>query len=290
MLSGTRANLAIKIFGDDLQQLRDRASRQAAVQGIDGLVDLSVEQQTDIPTVRVQLRPRRAGTVWPAVRRRGGGARDGAGRPRGGTDSGRAGRRAAGHPVPAADEPDLEAIRHTPLRTATGGRVPVSAVADIREDRSPNFISRENVQRKITVTANVAGRDLGQRRRGCANAVGTRVTLPTGYRIEYSGQFESSEQAASLLFLAEHRRRRRDVLHAGDGVRIGGLAGLIMVNLPLALIGGIAGVFVSGGVLSIASIIGLIALLGIAARNGIMLVSHIEHLRHEEGVTDLRRR
>jgi len=144
------------------------------------------------------------------------------------------------------------------------------------------------VQRKITVTANVAGRDLGSVVQDVQNAVGTRVTLPTGYRIEYSGQFESSQQAASLLLWLSIAVVIAMFFILAGAFGSGGLAALIMVNLPLALIGGIAGVFVSGGVLSIASIIALIALLGIAARNGIMLVSHIEYLRHEEGVTDLR--
>jgi Cu/Ag efflux pump CusA len=166
--------------------------------------------------------------------------------------------------------------------------VPVSAVADVREDRSPNFISRENVQRKITVTANVAGRDLGGVVEDAQNAVGSRVTLPNGYRIEYSGQFESSRQAASLLLWLSIAVVIVMFFLLAAAFGSGSLAALIMVNLPLALIGGVAGVFVSGGVLSIASIIGLIALLGIAARNGIMLVSHIEYLRNEEGVTDLR--
>ena len=130
--------------------------------------------------------------------------------------------------------------------------------------------------------------DLGSVVEDVQNAVGTRVTLPTGYRIEYSGQFESSEQAASLLLWLSIAVVIAMFFILAAAFGSGGLAGLIMVNLPLALIGGIAGVFVSGGVLSIASIIGLIALLGIAARNGIMLVSHIEYLRHEEGVTDLR--
>ncbi len=164
----------------------------------------------------------------------------------------------------------------------------MSAVADVREDRSPNFISRENVQRKITVTANVAGRDLGGVVEDVQNAVGSRVTLPNGYRIEYSGQFESSQQAASLLLWLSIAVVIAMFFILAAAFGSSSLAALIMVNLPLALIGGVAGVFVSGGVLSIASIIGLIALLGIAARNGIMLVSHIEYLRHEERVEDLR--
>ncbi len=289
MLSGSRANLAIKIFGEDLQQLRVLGTQvQAAAQGIEGLVDLSVEQQTDIPTVRVNF-------DRPALGRHGlqaGTAAEALETALVGREVGQILEGQIAVPLviryPQADKPDLEAIRDTPLRTATGGRVPVSAVADVREDRSPNFISRENVQRKITVTANVAGRDLGSVVEDVQNAVRTRVTLPTGYRIEYSGQFESSEQAASLLLWLSVAVVIAMFFILAAAFGSGGLAGLIMVNLPLALIGGIAGVFVSGGVLSIASIIGLIALLGIAARNGIMLVSHIEYLRHEEGVTDLR--
>jgi CzcA family heavy metal efflux pump len=289
MLSGTRANLAIKIFGEDLQQLRDLGAQvQAAAQGIEGLVDLSVEQQTDIPTVRVNFdrtalgrHGLQAGTAAEALETA-----------LVGREVGQVLEGQIAVPLvmryPQADKPDLQAIRDTPLRTSTGGRVPVSAVADVREDRSPNFISRENVQRKITVTANVAGRDLGSVVEDVQNAVGTSVTLPAGYRIEYSGQFESSEQAASLLLWLSIAVVIAMFFILAAAFGSGGLAALIMVNLPLALIGGIAGVFVSGGVLSIASIIGLIALLGIAARNGIMLVSHIEYLRNEEGVTDLR--
>jgi CzcA family heavy metal efflux pump len=289
MLSGTRANIAIKIFGEDLQSLRDLgAAIQAAVQDVEGLVDLSVEQQTDIPTVRVNF--------------------DRAALGRYGLQSGVAAEaletalvgREVGQILvgqiavplviryPEADRPDMEAIRDTPLRTSSGGRVPVSAVADVREDRSPNFISRENVQRKITVTANVSGRDLGSVVEDVQKAVAARVQLPGGYRVEYSGQFESSQQAASLLLWLSIAVVIAMFFILAAAFASSSLAALIMVNLPLALIGGIAGVFVSGGVLSIASIIGLIALLGIAARNGIMLVSHIEYLRHEEGVTDLR--
>jgi CzcA family heavy metal efflux pump len=289
MLSGSRANLAIKIFGEDLQQLRDLGGQvQAAVQGIEGLVDLSVEQQTDIPTIRVNFDRVALGRYGLQS----GAAAEALETALVGREVGQILDGQIAVPLviryPHADKPDLEAIRDTPLRTSSGGRVPVSAVADVREDRSPNFISRENVQRKITVTANVAGRDLGSVVEDAQNAVGSRVTLPSGYRIEYSGQFESSQQAASLLLWLSIAVVIAMFFILAAAFGSSSLAALIMVNLPLALIGGIAGVFISGGVLSIASIIGLIALLGIAARNGIMLVSHIEYLRHEEGVTDLR--
>jgi CzcA family heavy metal efflux pump len=289
MLSGTRANIAIKIFGEELPVLRDLGAQvQKAAQRVEGLVDLSVEQQTDIPTVRVTFDRAALGRY---------GLQSGAAAEA--LETALVGRQVGqildgqiAVPLviryPQADRPDLEAIRDTPLRTSSGGRVPVSAVADVREDRSPNFISRENVQRKITVTANVAGRDLGSVVADVQAAVASRVKLPSGYRVEYSGQFESSEQAASLLLWLSIGVIVAMFFILAAAFGSGGLAGLIMVNLPLALIGGIAGVFASGGVLSVASIIGLIALLGIAARNGIMLVSHIEYLRHEEGVTDVR--
>jgi CzcA family heavy metal efflux pump len=289
MLSGTRANIAIKIFGEDLQTLREiGAAIQAAVQDVEGLVDLSVEQQTDIPTVRVNFDRAALGRY---------GLQSGAAAEA--LETALAGREVGQVLVgqiavplviryPEADRPDLQAIRDTPLRTSSGGRVPVSAVADVREDRSPNFISRENVQRKITVTANVSGRDLGGVVEDVQTAVAARVQLPGGYRVEYSGQFESSQQAASLLLWLSIAVVIAMFFILAAAFSSSSLAALIMVNLPLALIGGFAGVFVSGGVLSIASIIGLIALLGIAARNGIMLVSHIEYLRREEGVTDLR--
>jgi CzcA family heavy metal efflux pump len=289
MLSGTRANLAIKIFGEDLQQLRDIGTQvQTAIQDVEGLVDLSVEQQTDIPTVRVNFDRLALGRYGLQS----GIAAEALETALVGREVGQILDGQIAVPLvvryPVADKPDLEAIRDTPLRTSTGGRVPVSAVADVREDRSPNFISRENVQRKITVTANVAGRDLGSVVEDVQTTIGSTVKLPTGYRIEYSGQFESSEQASTLLLWLSIAVVIAMFFILSAAFASSGLAALIMVNLPLALIGGVAGVFISGGVLSIASIIGLIALLGIAARNGIMLVSHIEYLRHEEGVTDLR--
>jgi Cu/Ag efflux pump CusA len=150
------------------------------------------------------------------------------------------------------------------------------------------MILRENVQRRIVVSSNVAGRDLGSVVNDIRAAVSASVPMPDGYRIEYGGQFESQQSAsrrllalgavviaALFMVLMLAFGRARDAL-------------LIMLNLPLALIGGVAGVFLAGGVLSVASMIGFITLFGIATRNGIMLVSHIRHLIDEEGVRDFR--
>ncbi|HUF23757.1 MAG TPA: efflux RND transporter permease subunit [Vicinamibacterales bacterium] len=289
MLSGTRANVAIKIFGDDLHGLRALGERvQAAVEDVEGLVDLSVEQQTDIPAVRVQFD--RAALARHGMQA--GLAAEALETALVGREVGQVLDQQVAVPLvlryPQADVPDLAAIRRTPLPTASGGQVPVEAVADVIIDRSPNFISRENAQRKITVTGNVAGRDLGSVVDDARRAVAERVEAPAGYRIEFSGQFESSEQASSRLLWLSVGVIIAMFFMLAAAFKSSPLAALIMVNLPLALIGGVAGVFASGGVLSVASIIGLIALLGIAARNGIMLVSHIEHLRRQEGVTDLR--
>ena len=170
----------------------------------------------------------------------------------------------------------------------SGAKIPLSSVADVYEDRSPNFISREGGQRKIVVQCNVAGRDLLSVVQEIEKAVGAQVRLPSGYRIEYGGQFESEAAAsrhllvlgvgvilAILLILSTAFGSARDAL-------------IIMLNLPLALVGGVLGVYLAGGVLSVASIIGFITLFGIATRNGIMLISHIRHLREVEGVSDLR--
>ena len=151
------------------------------------------------------------------------------------------------------------------------------------------MILRENVQRRIVISCNVAGRDLGSVVEDIRAAVAQSVPMPAGYRVEYGGQFESQQSASRAAAGARHARSSpgcsccscwrsaapRDAL-------------LVMLNLPLALIGGVAGVFLAGGVLSVASMIGFITLFGIATRNGIMLVSHIHHLMEEEGVTDFR--
>jgi Cu/Ag efflux pump CusA len=188
----------------------------------------------------------------------------------------------------AAAVSDIDTIRATRIATPGGAQIPLSALADIRKDRGPNTISRENVERKAVVMSNVAGRDLSSVVEDIREQVAATVKLPPGYHIEYGGQFESAAEASRRLVLLGI------VVIAGillllyialDSVRD---AALVMVNLPLALIGGVAGVYVAGGTLSVASIIGFITLFGIATRNGLMLISHIQHLMTHEGVTDLR--
>jgi Cu/Ag efflux pump CusA len=289
MLSGTRANIAVKIFGDDLPTLRSLAKQiDASIREVPGAVDVSIEQQTDIPTVRVHFDRASLGRYGlPA-----GAAAESLQTAFVGQQVGQMFEGQIAFPMvlryPAENSANLDVIRQTPIDTPSGARVPLSAVAGVREDRSPNFISRENVQRKIVVTCNVAGRDLRSVVNDIQKRVGSSVTLPTGYRVEYGGQFESEASASRLLLWLGLAVILGIVVILTVAFRSFSDAAIIMFNLPLALIGGMIGVFVSGGVLSVASLIGFITLFGIATRNGIMMISHIKHLREEEEETDFR--
>jgi CzcA family heavy metal efflux pump len=289
MLSGTRANIAVKVFGDDLVTLRRLGDRvREVMNGVPGVADLSLEQQMDVPVVRFVLnRPAisryglRVDDIAEAVETSFAGA-----------TVGRIFDRGTAFDLVVKFDPrsqaDFERLTDLPIDTPNGGVVPVRVLADVRREEGPNMVLRENVQRRIVISCNVAGRDLGSVVDDIRAAVAQTVPMPAGYRVEYGGQFESEQSASRCLLIL------------GVGV-VAGLfmllvlafgrardALLIMLNLPLALIGGVAGVFLAGGVLSVASMIGFITLFGIATRNGIMLVSHIHHLMEEEGVTDFR--
>jgi CzcA family heavy metal efflux pump len=284
MLSGTRANIAVKIFGDDLRRLRTVAQQvRGSMAKIPGVVDLSIEQQTDIPILRVQFDRERIARLGLKIEEVAEAVET--------AFLGKAvsrvleGQRSFDLVVRAeeANRQNLEAIRATLIDTPLGGKVPLALLAEVKKDLGPNTISREDVQRKIVVSSNIAGRDLQSVVRDIQQNVTKNVPLPKGYYVEYGGQFESAEEASQtigllsvlviggiILLLTAALRSLRDAL-------------IILVNLPLALIGGIFGIFLSGGVLSVASLIGLITLFGIAARNGIMMVSHIRYLMEEEG-------
>jgi CzcA family heavy metal efflux pump len=289
MLSGTRANIAVKVFGDDLGTLRRLGEHVREVTSrVPGVVDLSLEQQMDVPFVRFVLNR-------PAIARYGLRAEDVAEAVEtsfAGATVGRIFDRGTAFDLVVkldpASQADFDRLTDLPIDTPRGGPVPVRLLADVRREQGPNMVLRENVQRRIVISCNVAGRDLGSVVEDIRSAVVQKAPMPAGYRVEYGGQFESQQSASRRLLvlgiavvaglfmlLVLAFGRARDAL-------------LIMLNLPLALIGGVAGVFLAGGVLSVASMIGFITLFGIATRNGIMLVSHIQHLMNEEGVTDLR--
>jgi CzcA family heavy metal efflux pump len=284
MLSGTRANIAVKIFGDDLRRLRTVAQQvRDSMAKIPGVVDLSIEQQTDIPILRVQFDRERIARVGLKVEDVAEAVET--------AFLGKAvsrvleGQRSFDLVVRAeeANRQNVEAVRATLIDTPLGGKVPLALLAEVKKDLGPNTISRENVQRKIVVSSNVAGRDLQSVVRDIQQVVTKSVSLPKGYYVEYGGQFESAEEASQTIGVLSVLVIGGIVLLLTAALRSFRDALIILVNLPLALIGGIFGIFLSGGVLSVASLIGLITLFGIAARNGIMMVSHIRHLMEEEG-------
>ena len=182
---------------------------------------------------------------------------------------------------------DLHAIRQTLIPTPGGAWVPLEALADIRKDRGPSQIGRENGQRRIVIMCNVGGgRDLGGVVAAIRERVRAQVDLPPGYDVAYGGQFEAAERASRSLLLLGLTVVLGIFLLLVVALSSVRDALLVMINLPLALIGGVAGVFASGGVISIASIIGFITLFGIATRNGIMMVTHVRYLVANEGVRD----
>ncbi len=282
MLSGTRANIAVKIFGPDLYELRQVGARvRDAIQGVPGVADLQLEQQMDVP--QLQIKANRGdmahygmtvgqlaeaidvafnGEVVSQVLEEG---------------------RSYDLVVrfPPALRGNAETIAGVMFDTPTGQRVPLSQIATVTVTRGPNTISRENVQRKIVVQANVAGRDLGSTVAEIQQVVAEGVALPPGYHIVYGGQFESQNEATRVIGALSLLSIVMIFLILYAEFRSGRTAVLVMANLPLALIGGVVAVLLTGGVVSIASLVGFVTLFGIATRNGILLVAHYRHLLAE---------
>ena len=281
MLSGTQANIAVKIFGPDLNRLFALGqSVKEAVKGIDGIADLNVEQQVERPQLRIT--PRREvlaqyGISLPdfasAVSVLLGGEV---------VSQVYEGNRTFDLTLKAdtALRADLDAIADLTL-DAGGRAVPLGAVAEISSTAGPNTISREDVQRKIVVSANVAGGDL----RGAVNEmqrrIGERVHLPEGYHISYGGQFESEQAASRTIALASVLSVALIFILLFREFRQVSLAVAVLLNLPLALIGGVFAVALTGGTLSLPAIIGFISLFGIATRNGMLLVDRYNALRRQ---------
>ena len=282
MLSGTRANIAVKIFGPDLYELREVGTQvRDAMQMVPGVADLQLEQQIDVPQLRIQADRAALARYGMTV-----------GQLAEAIDVAFNGEVVSqvleeGRSVdlvvrfPEAVRSNANVISGVVFDTPTGQRVPLSQLARVVTDRGPNSVSRENVQRKIVVQANVAGRDLGSTVADIRAAITERVTLPPEYHVEYGGQFEAQEEstrtlaALSLISIAAIFL----ILFAEFGSAR--TATLVMANLPLALIGGVIAVALTGRVVSIASLVGFVTLFGIATRNGILLVSHYRQLLSE---------
>jgi CzcA family heavy metal efflux pump len=285
LLSGTRAQIAIKLFGPDLATLRNKAGEiREEMAKIDGIVDLLVEPQVGVPQVQVNMKRQEASAV--GLR-----AEDLAET----VDTAFNGHVASQvledqktYDVLVRFEDSaresIESIGRTLIDTPTGTKVPIAQVAEVRVDQGPNTINRENVQRRIIIQANVADRDLGSVIGDVRTAIGKNVQLPQGYFVQYGGQFEAQENASRLISILSIIAIGGIFLLLFIALKSARAATIVMVNLPLALIGGVVMVFLSGGTLSIASLVGFITLFGIATRNGIMLISHYQHLMEEEGV------
>ncbi len=284
LLSGVRAQVAIKLFGNDLLDLRRYAADiRTAAASVPGVVDLQIEKQVQVPQLLIRPRPE-------AVRAYG-------------LERGRVvqdlqtlfqgtvvsrildGQKSFELIVKLPDSlrQSVAAIGAARIETPDGGYVPVSAVADLSYEPGPNTINHENTQRRITISLNVAGRDLGSTVQEVQQRVRERVKLPTGYYLTYGGQFESQQQASARIGWLSLFSFLGIALVLFAHFRSWLLVGQIMLNIPLALIGSVAAVALTGGTLSIASLVGFITLTGIASRNGIMMISHYLHLVEKEG-------
>lgn len=280
MLSGTRANIAIKVFGNDLNRLYTLGNEiKAHITDIEGLVDVNVEQQIEIP--QIQIRANREMLAFHGISMK----------------EFNQFVEVAFNGEKMADiyegqqsfdlilkmdtdyTRNIETARNLLIDTESGKKVPLSQVASIVSASGPSSISRENVQRKLVVSANVAGSDLRGVVEQIRTLIETNIPLPEGYRVEYGGQFESEASASRTLLITSIVALFVIFLLLYQEFRDSKLAGIILLNLPLALIGGVFAIFVTSNVLNIPAIIGFITLFGIATRNGILLISHYQHLR-----------
>jgi CzcA family heavy metal efflux pump len=282
MLSGTRANIAVKVFGPDLMELRQVGARvRDAMQSVEGVADLQLEQQMDVP--QLQIRANRSAMAQYGMTV--GQLADAIDVALNGETVSQVLEEGRSYDLvvrfPQAIRANAEAIANVRFDTPTGQSVLLSELATLTVTRGPNTISRENVQRKIVVQANVAGRDLGSTVADIQRAVQEQVTLPPGYHILYGGQFESQADATRVIAALSLVSLAAIFLILFAEFRSSRTALLVMVNLPLALIGGIVAVLLTGGVVSIASLVGFVTLFGIATRNGILLVAHYRHLMAE---------
>jgi len=285
LVSGVRASLVVKLYGEDLEQLRALAQRaEAAMRGVRGVVDLTIEQQTEVPELAIVPRStelasfgmspgelarfvkmafvgEKVGTWW-------------------------SGERAVDVVVKLPDvyRSDERLLRATPLDVGGTRFTELGHVADVQKTVGPNLVNREDLQRRILVTANVAGRDLRSTALEVQEAVRKGVPLPSGYYFTLGGQFESEASASRTILIL-------------SGIAVLGMFGLltyafrsfrdallVMVNLPLALLGGVVAVWLGGGTMSIASLVGFITLFGIATRNGIMMLTHYRYLMKEQNM------
>ncbi len=279
MISGTRANIAIKIFGEELNTLYLTGKRiEAAISDLPNVVDVTTEEQVEVPQLQIRANRERLAfygiTVADFTSF---------------VELGYAGEKMADiyerqrrFDLILRLNPDytqnIQGVRNALIQTADGRFVPLSEVSDIVSASGPNTISRENVQRKLVVSANVAGGSLTDAVDKIKERIQEQVVIPEGHRIEFGGQFESAEAASRILLITSILAIGVIFLLLFQEFRDLRIAGVVLINLPLALIGGVFAILITSNVLSIPAIIGFITLFGIATRNGILLISRYQSL------------
>lgn len=286
MLSGTQANIAIKLFGDDLNEMFTLGNRiKDAIQSVEGIADLNVEQQIERPELKIMPKPEML-------------SRYGISEPEfnefvtvmmaGETVSQVYEGNKKFNLVVKADDSSrnsIENIRRMLIDTPDGQKIPLTYVADVVSAAGPNAISRENVKRKIVISANTDGRDLSSVVNDIQAEIDGNIVLPEGYHIEYGGQFENAKASGRILLLASLISVVVIYLLLYMQFRSAFESSVILLNLPFALIGGVLVLWGTTGEVSIPAIIGFISLFGIATRNGMLLITRYNHLRHTEGLS-----
>ncbi len=286
LLSGVRAQVAIKLFGNDLNDLRTNADKiRQTISAVPGVVDVQIEKQVMVPQLMVKLRR-------DALQRYG-------------IQAGKVAQslevfyngKVTGQVLDGAktfdillrvqndERIDLNKIKSAQISDAQGNAIPLAQVADIGYTSSINSISHENTLRRIVISCNVQGRDLGSTVKELQAAVSQDVKLPTGYFVQYGGQFESQKEATNLIGILSIFSILGIFLVLYSHFKSARIVWQIMLNVPLALIGSVVAVLLTGGTFSVATLVGFITLTGIASRNGIMMISHYIHLIEQEGET-----
>ena len=284
LLSGVRAQVAIKVFGNDLAELRTNARKiQQIITRVPGVVDVQIEKQVLVPQLMIRLDRiaiqqygLQAGKVAEDLEV---------------FYNGRVvsqildGQKTFDLLLRTDDSTrnSVEAIRNTQISLPNGSQIPLQQIAKIEFENGINSIYHENTQRRIVISANVQGRDLGSAVKELQANIKSNLQLPQGYYIEYGGQFESQQSASKLILILSVFSLAGIFLVLFSHFNSSRIVFQIMLNIPLALIGSVAAVILTGGVFSIATMVGFITLTGIASRNGIMMISHYIHLVEHEG-------
>jgi CzcA family heavy metal efflux pump len=283
LLSGVRAQIAVKIFGDDLEQLRDTASQvHSLMGGINGVVDLQIEKQVLMPQVRIEANREKAqlygvqvgqlnelletalnGNVVSQI-----------------LDGQKTMDLVVRYPEEVRS--GVSALKSALVDTSSGAKVPLELLANVRESKGPNIINRENVKRRIVVQANVSGRDLGSVVLDIQKRISNEIKLPKGYYVNFEGQFQSQQEATRLIAILSIITVAAMFLVLYSHFGSAQITLQILLNLPLSFIGGLVLTYFMVGKISVATLVGLITLAGIASRNTIMMISHYLHLMKYE--------